>query len=68
MYAFIYADPDQPADVPAHRCCPLRGTILAARSPVYRDLTREERVVGYRKPNDGRYRIKRIRRRISEVG
>jgi hypothetical protein len=32
------------------------------------ELTPEERVVGYRNPDDGRYRIKRITRRISEVG
>jgi len=32
------------------------------------DLTGDERAVGYRNPDDGRYRIKRIARRISAVG
>jgi hypothetical protein len=31
------------------------------------DLTSEERAVGYRNPNDGRYRIKRIRRLLAAL-
>ena len=31
------------------------------------DLTSEERAVGYRNPNDGRYRIKRIKSRLGTV-